>query len=395
MLKYYDIINIYINNLLEYIDKSLVYLGYNSIISSAKVNSINKNEEIYTIDISIIYPYNLFDIFNNLNLLNEFQNNIIQLFIKFNPNIPVTINIVNNKIILVMDLYKNINLDDLPHDVIKMMIYNWTYNEIINICHTNKILSLICNDESFWNLRLLKDLSKDDIIQIWKGSYKKTFKFYSNIMNSNYATIHNIIYIITPALIDIKSIDFLINSYRIIIPLIRNGDLIKLNTFNKYIIKIIHKTNNYIEILNLDSTNNPGKNFPYPQFKFDYWDYNNMNKIGFDSNSDQWIYENPKLYFNSKNVIDLEYYGYLISYSSKYGNKNRSIYAKFKYNDELYIIFINNPDLNKINKIKKNSLISRSDSFDVVSDINQLTEFQFSIIQKYNIKYKNYAKSVN
>lgn len=410
MQNYEEIINEYLSNLEKYILDILVSLGYGKIVSKTSVTNIYKNDDVYTVHIIVTNSPNLYEILDHMKLINTFKDNITNIFMGLNPNIPVQLTIETIQleqlartryVVLKFDLNNISTFEDLPHDVVKLMMKDWSYNEILNVCNTTSTLALLCNDEHFWRQKLLEKITKIDIDNIWKGSNMKTFKYYDKIMNSKYASLHVIDKIFGNQIP-------MINDYQILnlitIPLIQNGDLIYLRTTDNDNIYMIYKNGNIMKLVY--SKYIIPKYFPYPKFKLGYWDKYKINIIG----SYTYIppFEKDVMYFDVKIVNNLEYYGYTTSIYKKFGDKHETIYAKFEYNNETYVIFINNPEINYIKQNKMPRKLDIYKTFDKVRDINKfddierarygnkdfnlLKQFREDVVKKYNVKLGNYTR---
>ena len=414
MSDYEKIINVFADNLEKYISDGLVSLGYERIQSKIKVISIHINDDVYTVTIIIINPSNMIDILGSIGLTDQFKNYITNIFYDLNPDVSVELKIIGTEIILRFDLDVNVTLTDLPHELIKIMMKDLSYEEIINVCEADLRLKSICSDESFWKTKLLDKMSEENIRKIWKGTNKETYKYYDEIMNSKFASIH--VVRLTDSSIDHSNPTLeLMERYNLVIPsMVRHGDIILVKrSYGNWYSKIVNitDTKRKLEIKSIVGTLNT--NFPYPKFRSDYWYVGGVNFIGATNGASYSQYRDydqiRALHFDKKIVNNLEYYGLYTRISKKYGNKYKTIYAKFEYNGNTYVIFVEDPSLNELKLYKVPKKLDVYKSFikvrhldiqgeglqrSTTSYFNLLRYFRLNVVKINNVKEGNYAKAV-
>lgn len=71
------------------------------------------------------------------------------------------------------------NIDKLPPDLLKKYILELSYDDILNLCITNKKFSNICKDPYFWRNKIRNDFPDEDIpeIDIENEPYKFKAKY--------------------------------------------------------------------------------------------------------------------------------------------------------------------------------------------------------------------------
>ena len=167
------------NKILEYIEniKSYANISTSIYIKQNKIeSSINDNNFIFIL-IEESPPYKLINYILNNNLTSVLIDKISKLL---NNNINLIIN-ENNSIIIT---YINTNLDhtnldrfkltDISEYPINEILYNLSYNEIIDFCLVNMKYSEICNDDKFWRQKFIHDFKYNPSSEIL--NMKKYYK---------------------------------------------------------------------------------------------------------------------------------------------------------------------------------------------------------------------------
>ena len=65
------------------------------------------------------------------------------------------------------------NSDELLRDELYTIMINADYETIKNLCLTNKLASMVCNDEYFWKIKLNIDYPNIKVLSNWKKEYYK------------------------------------------------------------------------------------------------------------------------------------------------------------------------------------------------------------------------------
>ncbi len=398
------ILNIYLIHLKKHISDILISLGYCITEPKVHITDIYQNVDIYTVEIDLCGYISTLKCAESID---HFKDRITNIFCKLYPGILIKLDIDNTKIILKFDLNPNpdITLVDLPHEIIKLMMKYMSYNDIINVCQINCTLTYIWYEDEFWEQNLLEHILGKNIRKIWKGTNRKTYKYYDKIMNSKYATMH---------VRKMWGFEMKLTGQREEYDftfLMRNGDIFRIEDIDSrsyYLVNINKKQYDMKKLIMRDII---GENILYPKYGLDYWDAEKINIIKGDTTKSDTSYIElykerinvPYLHIDEKIINNLEYYGWMYT-------KYITLYAKFKYSNDIYVIFIQNPGIGRpyvfdmpvkldsyisfgmVENLKKTEYLEREIYGDVGFGV--LKNFRKNILKMYNVKEGNYAKAV-
>nr|QBK90032.1 MAG: F-box-like protein [Pithovirus LCPAC101] len=314
--------------------------------------------------------------------------------------------------------------DNLPDELIVLIMTHLSYENIIIVLCTNSVFERICNNENFWKHMLIDKIPKNIINKIHRREYRKTFMYYEKIVNPRYATVH-VVNFSTPINITNTFTFEMLEKHDLVIPrFMKHGDIILVNNSNckrLYIINISYEGKKLIFIESsiyktYTSLYEFIKKLSCPTFWVDHWDTDKMMCIDEESTHSSRHHNSIFLSLNryrnrtvlnfDKNIVsNLEYYGYKINLSNKLSYK--SIYAKIEYNNNVYIVFMEDPSKSELQKRKKIIKIRKYRSFDSIKyikiEFNKLENiicydrigfFRWNILKLHNVREGNYAKAI-
>lgn len=438
-MDYQTIIISFIDNTEKYISD----ITNINIVEKLIINNIYVNNQEYTVYINI--PSNLNDFLIKNSIVNNFNENLGIIFNNLFPYISYNIKLENGIIILVFNQNSGSNsspisspisspnsspstkskkLTEIPYDIIKEILYLMKYDDILKFCATNKEYSKFCNDEKFWHILLLRYINNDEIKQIWKESYRDTFRFYSKIMIENrYASIHTTSFNEDEYLDGNGLIDYLLKENKLKIILVRRGDILENQYESGYRsegVSMIDIVDGKIKIVGYeteqDDYGSPYKNFTYPDFPADYWNYDKINIIGGKPMS-YWHSDPPPVKLN-ENITNKKYYACIIdgktipwymtfNYNRTSDYDRTSVYNRtFNYNDDKYILFLNSIEDDKIisNIVEISSDSLMQTSYDILEDskypeyidtkLKDLDLYVYSFNRSFENSMSDYEKQI-
>ena len=80
-------------------------------------------------------------------------------------------------------------IESLPLDLQRQLALDLSLDDLDNLCRTSRTLAKICNDETFWRLRLQQDFPNefkilDKIRDVNNVTYKKIYEIYHYLLRN-------------------------------------------------------------------------------------------------------------------------------------------------------------------------------------------------------------------